>query len=218
MKNQIVKREMGQYDVLQRTSDGMFNASELMRQWNTESKKQKSIAEFLKAKGTQEYIEALTTELGKPDFGNLQNGNESGLGRIDAAENQQVTLTRTIKGRAMKGGGRTPDTVWMHPLLFIEFAGYFSPKFRVKVNQFVLDHLIEYRNKIGDRWPAFTAAAAKIGCRTQDDFKVIARCLNCAVLGADRQKDQRNSLTAASPLQCWLVELPFSFALSSLVL
>ena len=32
--NQILTRKMGDFNVNQRTSDGMFNATELIKQWN----------------------------------------------------------------------------------------------------------------------------------------------------------------------------------------
>lgn len=181
MKNQVIKRKMGDFDVFQRTEDSMFNATELMRQWNTANKGNKKLAYFMENDSTKEYIKAVIEELSQSR--NSDNG-----------DNQSVTLLKEIKGRNTKNG-RTPDTVWMHPLLFMEFAGYFSPRFRVKVNQFVLDHLIEYRNRIGDRYQAFSAAGAKVGCKTQEDFKNLARCLNCAVLGKERQKEQRNELS-----------------------
>lgn len=209
MKNQIIKRKMGDFDVFQRTEDGMFNATELMRQWNSANNANKSISNFMKKDSTKEYINAIMEEL-SPKNSNSQLTDYQHLSKQLKGDNQPVTLFREFKGRTSKNG-RTPDQVWMHPLLFMEFAGYFSPRFRVKVNQFVLDHLIEYRNRIGDRWSAFTAAAAKIGCRTQDDFKVIARCLNCAVLGAERQKDQRNSLTAAEATELDDVQEKFIF-------
>ena len=35
MKTSVtMKRKMGNFDILQRTSDGMFNATELLKQWN----------------------------------------------------------------------------------------------------------------------------------------------------------------------------------------
>ncbi len=35
--NVVMKREMGEFTVLQRTKDGMFNSTDLLRQWNKAS-------------------------------------------------------------------------------------------------------------------------------------------------------------------------------------
>lgn len=40
--NQIMKRQMGVFAVFQRTSDGYFNANELIRQWNLSYGKKKN--------------------------------------------------------------------------------------------------------------------------------------------------------------------------------
>lgn len=45
--NNIVVRPMGQFNVEQRTKDGMFNATDLLKQWNKEKKDSKSASEFL---------------------------------------------------------------------------------------------------------------------------------------------------------------------------
>ena len=37
--NQNLTRQMGNFSVYQRTNDGMFNATELLKQWNKTGKK-----------------------------------------------------------------------------------------------------------------------------------------------------------------------------------
>jgi hypothetical protein len=57
--NQILIRKIGDFKVNQRTSDGMFNATELLKQWNEQSGHQKEIEKFFVNKNTEEFIEAL---------------------------------------------------------------------------------------------------------------------------------------------------------------
>ena len=54
--NQILTRQMGNFFVNQRTSDGMFNATELLKQWNTEFGMHKKIDHFFENKSTNEFI------------------------------------------------------------------------------------------------------------------------------------------------------------------
>lgn len=50
------------------------------------------------------------------------------------------------KHRGIFGG------TWMTPLLFIDFAMWLNPTFKVQVLKFVYDELIRYRNEAGDAY------------------------------------------------------------------
>lgn len=82
---------MGDFDVAQRTKDEMFNATALLKQWNSNSGKQKQMSHFTDLKNTQEYIDSIKSELRK------------------SKERDSVL----IKSRGKNGG------TWMHPYLFI---------------------------------------------------------------------------------------------------
>ena len=53
---------MGDFDVIQRTSDGMFNATMLLKQWNEMSGDKKEITKFFENENTKEFISALISE------------------------------------------------------------------------------------------------------------------------------------------------------------
>ena len=57
--NQVLQRTMGSFKVLQRTHDGMFNATELMHQWNESTGMKKNVNHFLENKSTKEFLEVL---------------------------------------------------------------------------------------------------------------------------------------------------------------
>jgi hypothetical protein len=59
--NQFLTHKMGDFNVNQRTSDGMFNATELLKQWNNGqgNKRGKEVNDFLKIDKTKEFISAL---------------------------------------------------------------------------------------------------------------------------------------------------------------
>jgi len=50
----------------------------------------------------------------------------------------------------------------MHPLLFIDFAMWINPTFKVKVLKFVYDEMIKYRNDAGDAYKELGSAVGKI--------------------------------------------------------
>ena len=148
--NQIMIRPMGQFAVEQRTKDGMFNATALMKQWNqyvSENRhdtntqkngylKKKDIDDFFANKGTSLFIEALLVE-------ETLNGEREAF----------------LKSRGKNGG------TWMHPILFVKFAMWLNPRFEVQVIKFVYDHMIEYRNEAGDAYKELCTAISKIVSR-----------------------------------------------------
>ena len=113
--NQVLTRKMSDFDVLQRTSDGMFNATVLLNQWNKHSGLQKQMVHYTDNLTTNEFINALLSE-----------------------ENLKERNSVLIQTRGKTGG------TWMHPLLFIDFAMWLNPSFKVKVLKFVYDELIKY--------------------------------------------------------------------------
>src|SRR5574343_509232 len=118
--NVVMIRPMGQFQVQQRTCDGMFNATALLKQWNESSGMKKSIQDFLFNDNTKEFIKVLESEE------NTNGGNSPYL------------ATRGKQG-----------ATWMHPYLFIKFAMWLNPRFEYHVIKFVYDQLIRFRNDAG---------------------------------------------------------------------
>jgi hypothetical protein len=74
--NQVMVREQG---FIQRTSDGYFNATKLVEQWNEANGDKKQLGNYMKTQGTQEYIEQLKKEgIEKPTITSRGNGANSG--------------------------------------------------------------------------------------------------------------------------------------------
>lgn len=144
--NQEMVRYIDNFTVVQRTSDGYFDGSELLRQWNgVEGNPRRRMSEFIDSTKVKEFLKALAED-------------ESHRAKIDIGENQ---LLIKIKGRNTKEG-KTPDKVWMNPLLFIKFAMWINPTFEVKVLRFVYDEMIRYRNDAGDAYKELSSAVMKI--------------------------------------------------------
>lgn len=127
-------RQMGQFEVLQRTKDGMFNATALLRQWNESTNNNKRIQDFFENQNTQAFIAALMDE-----------------------EDLKVPNLAYLKTRGKYNGG-----TWMHPYLFVKFAMWLNPRFEVKVVKFVYDQLIQYRHSAGDNYNVLAKSIAAL--------------------------------------------------------
>lgn len=134
--NQVMVRQMGCFNVEQRTKDGMFNATALLRQWNESSGEKKEVTKFFENENTKEFIEALMIE-----------------------ENLNTQNSAYLKIRGKHGG------TWMHPILFVKFAMWLNPRFEVQVIKFVYDQMIAYRNEAGDAYRELSGAVDTIVAR-----------------------------------------------------
>lgn len=119
--NQIMIRPMGEFTVSQRTKDSCFDGGDLLRQWNSvKGNEQRKMDEFLLAKRTGDFIEALIAE-----------ERENGLGENSPKIDNQVVKKSKVKEKGK--AGRPKEEVWMHPFLFTKFAMWINPRFEVKV-------------------------------------------------------------------------------------
>jgi hypothetical protein len=124
---------MSDFNVNQRTSDGMFNATELLSQWNDFAGTQKQMSHFTENASTKEYIKTIENDL-----------------------NSKERNSVLIQSRGKNGG------TWMHPYLFIDFAMWLNPKFKLQVIKFVYDELIKYRHEAGDAYILLSYSLGKI--------------------------------------------------------
>lgn len=134
--NQLMTRKIGDYEVFQRTKDGMFNATTLLQAWNKATGEKKEITKFFENDNTKEFLDALVKE-----------------------ENLDTQNSAYVKSKARldRGGG-----TWMHPILFMKFAMWLNPRFEVQVIKFVYDQMLRYRDEVGEDYKKLAAALAKI--------------------------------------------------------
>lgn len=191
---QIIKRKFYQTEIGQRTDNGFFNATELLKYFNKNNSSKKDIKEFWSNKGTQEYMEALANDL------NLNRGNSPYLPK---------DLYRAAKG---KNGGTQ-----MHPYLFVKFAMWLSPEFEVQVIKWVYDNLINFRNQAGDHYKEMCSTIQQVYFdhyhRLPDPlvFQKEARFINQIVFGKttdiDRNAANEKELDLINKLQLANIKL-----------
>lgn len=185
--NQIMKRPMGSFEVLQRTSDGYFDGAALLYQWNSiKSNPERKMSKFFEASETKSFIEVLEEDI-KSQSANMPN-----------ADNQ---VFKKIKGRITKSG-RTRDQVWMHPYLFIKFSLWINPRFELQVIKFVYDELIKNRHIAGDNYNVLTSALATLA---DVDYREVANAMNWIVFNRNgknlRQSATQDELRELSELE-----------------
>jgi uncharacterized damage-inducible protein DinB len=165
--NQTLTRPMGNFEVFQRTSDGFFNATTLLKQWNANSGMNKKLDHYFENKSTEEFI---TT--------------------IESKENLHTRNSVYVKSRASRG---LNSGTWMHPLLFIDFAMWINPEFKYDVLKFVYDQLIQYRNEAGDTYREMATSIASISKKSEiaENITSVARALNHIVYGT-HEREIRN--------------------------
>jgi len=123
----MVRQDMNGISISQNSKTGFFNANELIDSYNKQLGENKRMQHYLDNESTKRFLGALAQaeNLNSRNTGELENG-----------------LMETKRG---KYGG-----TWMHPYLFIDFAMWLSPEFKVTVIKWVYDNLIKLRNEAGD--------------------------------------------------------------------
>ena len=142
---------MGGFDVIQRTRDGMFNATELLKQWNKTNDSGKKLDHYFENKTTDEFINTIVSR-----------------------ENLNTRNSVYLKTRGISGG------TWMNPILFIDFAMWINPSFKYDVIKFVYDELIKYRNEAGDAYREMAASIQKIVPKNELPVRIshVAKAIN----------------------------------------
>lgn len=182
-------RKMGSFNVLQRTSDCYFDANNLLLQWNKKNTERQMIR-FLNSDKTKEFISEIKIREAKMHNGSM-------------ADNEPLIK---IKGKNTNAG-KTPDRVWMSPLLFIDFAMWINPTFKYDVLRFVYDQLIEFRHEAGDNYNVLTTSIAKL---IDADYVQVAKAIQWIVFNRTG-KDLRQQATQTELKEISDIERKISF-------
>lgn len=158
--NQIMKRPLANFTVEQRTKDGMFCATALLKQWNEQDGVvQRKLDNYFASSKTAEFIDTIVKR-----------------------ENLDTPKMVYVKSRASRGNGAG---TWMHPLLFIDFAMWINPSFKYDVLKFVYDKMLVYRNEAGEAYKQLASAVKKIvtPSEMQKCMQTIAKGINFIIVG-----------------------------------
>lgn len=171
--NQEMIRPMGEFKVVQRTKDGFFNATELLKQWNVSNNSKKELKHYFENQSANELINTIVER-----------------------ENLNSRNSAYLSSRGKNGG------TWMHPILFIDFAMWINPSFKYDVIKFVYDEMIKFRNLAGDAYPSMCRAVRSIMPEPifREKVKDLARSLNIIVYGR-HEAEMRNKIGDESKIR-----------------
>ena len=171
-------RKMGNFEVTQRTKDSFFNATELLRNWNSvKSNPQRDLSKFWDQDNVKDFIDVMMRE-----------------------ENLDTPQEVYVKSKASRGNN---VGTWMSPTLFVKFAMWLNPKFEYFVVKFVSDQLMLFRNDAGTKYIELSNAVQRLnGC----DYIKMAKGLNWIIFnrhksGILRQQATQEQLKELNDLQ-----------------
>ena len=169
---------MGDFKVEQRTSDAMFNATAILKDWNEYVEKHSVVLNtqnsgYLKKKDLDDFFNNKSTK----DFIEI----------IKKKENAENVNSVYKKSRGRNGG------TWMHPFLFIDFSMWLNPEFKYEVIKFVYDQLLQYRIEAGNSYKDMCTQISKITPKDKVTpvIQSVARGINHIVYG-DHERNIRN--------------------------
>lgn len=189
--NQAMIRPMGQFQVVQRTKDGMFNATALLKQWNEQLNLHTQKNGYVKKKDLDDYLSNKNTQL----F----------IQTIQEREKLDTPKMVYLKSRASRGENAG---TWMHPLLFIDFAMWLNPTFKYDVLKFVADQMIQYRNNAGDAYRELSSAVARIVPKNEMKVKMrkIGEALNWVIFNAHEKMLRNKEGEEDKQKELWMFE------------
>lgn len=202
--NQNLIRKMGEFQVIQRTEDGMFNATAILKQWNEKTGMKKEVADYFKNDNSKEFIQTIIEREFKETRNTLEINN---TGNSPVYSNQEVSKVYVSRRGLMNGG------TWMHPLLFIDFAMWINPSFKYDVLKFVYDELIKYRNEAGDAYRKMCEAVASISDKkdVSSNIQTTAKALNYICFGEHesmlRNKQEESSMKELVEFEKYIINL-----------
>lgn len=173
MKSTVIMiRPMNGIDIRQDSKTRFFNANDLVQAYNLNKGEKKRIQDYLDNEATKRYMSALL---------------QSELDINAEKRNLETTVIMTRRGR--NGGS------WMHPFLFLDFAMWLNPEFKVTVIKWLYDNLIALRIDAGD---GFKEVNEAIFNRNPNSLPHIysneAKMINKLVFGSP-DRGQRNNAT-----------------------
>jgi hypothetical protein len=159
---------MGDFQVQQRTKDGMFNATAMLKQWNATSilhtqnfgdVKKKDLDDYFNNKSTDEFINTIISK--------------------EELSDQKMVVSKSRASRGDNAG------TWMHPMLFIDFAMWLNPSFKYEVIRFVSDELILLRDQAGENYKKLSGAVITIVGKEKmpDVMQRLSKSMNIIVFG-----------------------------------
>jgi hypothetical protein len=206
MKKKVsMKRLLESFALYQRTEDGYFEANGLLRQWNAiPGNSQRKMNDYLESPKTKEFLAEVVK---------VQAEETPRSGISPFVDYQPIKKKR---GRRLQSGGSLPDDVWMDPDVFVDFAMWLNPRFKLYVIRYARDGMIANRHLAGDYHRAMCKAIADIVTPEYIHRASIMASVACNwVIFNEHHKDARNDYgTEEQQAELFKLEENIAFAIN----
>jgi len=167
----VMNRVLLGNDVRQNSQTKMFNANDMHKVGNEHRENNglstKQLASYFNLESTEELINAICLE-------------------------ENISFDDVKKSKRGKDGG-----TWVHPVLFVDLAMWYSPQLRVKIINWVLDGLLEARNESGESFKKMMSSLTKYFSDEINNplayTKIANQIANACQVGTDKDKWQKAS-------------------------
>lgn len=175
-----MQRQFNGKVIKQNSKTGFLNLNDLMECYLSENpKSSKKVENYMRLRQTSEFAETIRESLLE-----AANQNTHKNGDLVLPLTEPLTVFETKRG---KNGG-----TWVHPYLFLDFAMWLNPRFKLWAMSIIEDKLIELRNEAGDRFKDMMMALKGAGAVSPREYAKECVMLNNVVFGTST-KEQRNS-------------------------
>lgn len=183
MKTAVVMyREFNGVKIKQDSKNGFLCLNDLHKAYiNSNPIVDKPVYEYLRTKQTKEFSEAIRESILENKIVNQVKSTELVIPLLEP-----MAVVKTRRG---KYGG-----TWVHPYIFLDYAMWLSPKFKVWAMSIIEDKLIELRNEAGNRFKEMSQALKVSGATSPREYIRECNMINTIVFG-QKGKEQRNNAT-----------------------
>ena len=181
---QIMIRDLNGVMIRQNHKTGFFNANDLLTLYKDNGGKEKEVGDFLRLPSAKAFASAVLKDI-------LQNTGKNHISK-SGKEKGGTALDNNLlieKKRGKNGG------TWLHPYIFMDFAMWLSPEFKVTCIKWLYDNLIQFRDQCGDGFNQVNKVLfEQKPSRPPFDYSNEAKMINKLVFGRP-DKGQRNAAT-----------------------
>lgn len=177
-----MQRQFNGLPIRQNSKTGFLNLNDLLNCYLKDvPKSPKKIDKYLTLNQTKEFAETI-----RESQLEAINQNTQKKGDLISPLVEPLEVMETKRG---KNGG-----TWVHPYLFLDFAMWLNPKFKLWAMSIIEDKLIELRNEAGDRFKEMNQALKKSGIVSPREYAREAVMINKIVFNGE-SKERRDKAT-----------------------
>lgn len=178
----IMQRQFNGLPIRQHSKTGFLNLNDLLECYLAGNPRSpKRVDNYMALNQTKEFAETIRESLLEANNQNTKNPRDLVLPLVEP-----LKVMETKRG---KHGG-----TWVHPYLFLDFAMWLNPKFKLWAMSIIEDKLIELRNEAGDKFKDMAQALKQAGAVSPREYMKECNMINKLTFGTIG-KGKRNEAT-----------------------